>query len=243
VANPKIFRGANLSEEDWRRYGYAYYRLVERVDREVGRILSALSDSGLARNTLVVFTSDHGDGLGAHQWNQKWALYEECVRIPLIMRLPEVSPAGQVDRKHLVSNGLDLYPTFCDFAGVEAPSELPGLSLRPLLEGREPDRWREFVAVETWFGQCIGGLGTHGRMVRTARHKYVLYSWGKYREQLFDLVSDSGEMRNLAVQADCNDVLARHRELLSDWLRITDDQYHRHYAHPDALPRVPGQEY
>ena len=79
-------------------------------------------------------------------------------------------------------------------------------------------------------------------MVRSARHKYVLYSWGKYPEQLFDLQDDPGELVNLAVEARHRDVLEGHRQLLTQWIRRTNDRYESHSAHPDALPPVPGQE-
>lgn len=238
-----IFRGASLTDDDWRHYLHAYYRMVEKVDVEIGRVLDALRQTGLMEQTLVIFSSDHGDGLAAHRWNQKSVLYEESVRVPFILSWEGRVRAGLVDRQHLVSNGLDLYPTICDYAGVEPPGGLPGLSLRPLAEGRQDTGWRDHLVVETLFGPEIGGLGTCGRMVRTARYKYVMYSWGKHREQLIDLEADPGEMVNLAVEARHSDVLAEHRELLANWIERSDDRFSAHQAHPDALPRVPGQEY
>ena len=80
-------------------------------------------------------------------------------------------------------------------------------------------------------------------MVRTGQYKYVLYSWGKYREQLFHLPTDPGEMANLAVEARYASVLEDHRKLLSRWLAETDDLYESHYAHPGAISPVPGQSY
>jgi arylsulfatase A-like enzyme len=236
-----IFRGGSLTEDDWRHYRHAYYRLIEKVDAEIGRILEALDANGLTEDTVVIFTSDHGDGMGAHRWNQKSVLYEESVRVPFIVSCPgRISPPRVDDR--LVS-GLDLYPTICDYAEVEPPPEIRGLSLRPPAEGKNGVEWRDHVVTETFFGPLIGGLGTHGRMVRTAEYKYVLYSWGKYREQLFHLPTDPGEMTNLAVEARHASVLEDHRQLLVRWLTDTDDLYEPHSIHPEVIPPVPGQEY
>ena len=87
------------------------------------------------------------------------------------------------------------------------------------------------------------GLALHGRMVRTPRYKYVMYSAGKHREQLFHMHDDPGEMVNLAVEARYRDVLGEHRRLLAEWIEETDDRFEAHYAHPHALAQVPGQEY
>ena len=239
---PKVLRAGSFTEDDWRHYRHAYFRLIEKVDAEIGRILDALRDAGLDENTLVIFSSDHGDGHGAHQWNQKWTLYEESTRIPFILSLKGRTRAGLSDTEHLVSNTLDLFPTICDYAGATPPEGLLGRSLRPLLEGQETP-WRDHLVAETQFGTSGGGLGTHGRMVRTRRTKYIVYSWGKHREQLFDMDADPGECVNLAVEARCRETLVEHRALLAAWIEATDDRFETHYAHPEALPRLPGQQY
>ena len=107
-------------ETEWRQYRWAYARLIEKMDAEVGRVMDALKSAGLREQTLVVYTSDHGDGDASHHWNQKMVLYEEAVRVPLIVSWPGHTPAGKVDDARLVSMGLDLLPTFCQFAGVPA---------------------------------------------------------------------------------------------------------------------------
>ena len=81
---PTVYSAADFSQEDWRRYRWAYYRLVEKVDAQIGRILDALKSAGLRDSTLVVFSSDHADGHGSHRWSQKSVLYEEPIRSPLI---------------------------------------------------------------------------------------------------------------------------------------------------------------
>lgn len=213
-------------------------RLVEKVDAEIGRILDALRANGLEEDTLVVFTSDHGDGHGSHHWNQKSILYEEEVKVPMIVSLPGVTRAGALD-EHLVSMGLDLLPTVCDYAGIALPEGLTGLSLRELAEGREPATWRDAVYAETMISV---GKKLAARMVRTNQFKYAVYEWGQYREQLMDLERDPGEMVNLAVESRYADVLQEHRRLLWEWCHATGDTFGKHYSHPGQVS-VPGYEW
>jgi len=225
---------ANCREDDWRRLRWAYYRLVEKVDAEIGRILDALADQGLEDDTLVIFSSDHGDGHGAHAWNQKSALYEEIVRVPLIVAGPGVRAQPEGDRTHLASIGLDLLPTVCDYGGAPCPEGLAGRSLRPLLEGAG-GAWRDEVVIDTSF-DGVETKPTLGKAVVTERYKYAVYNWGQHREQLFDLEEDPGEMRNLAVEARYASVLDDHRRRLHAWMQ----------AHPESAwwrVHVPGYYY
>jgi len=205
---------ANWSDDQWRLHRWAYCRLTEMVDEQIGIVLDALRDAGLENNTLIVFTSDHGDMDSAHKLEHKSILYEESVRIPFVMSLPDVIPKGMVDNTHFVSNGLDQLPTLCDYAGIETPAGLPGGSVRPLAEGRAVEQWRDFVVSET---EC-------GRMMRTDRFKYCLYDSGAHREQLTDLTDDPGEMKNLAEDPAFQDALERHRRLLRGWVEKTGDK-------------------
>lgn len=222
--NWAIYPYQGRSPEDWRRLRWAYYRLVEKVDREIGKVLRGLKAHGLDKDTVVIFSSDHGDGHGAHQWNQKSALYEETVRVPLIVRAPGGRPGLRL-REPLVSIGLDLYPTVCDYAGISPPEGLSGLSLRPLVEGNTPRKWREQIIIETVFD---GGRGfdTQGRAVRMSRYKYVVYDRGAYREQLFDMQKDPGEMVNLAVESRYRSVLEDCRRRLAAYVTETQDRFH-----------------
>ena len=222
-ANPKVYPSVGFPDEHWRRYRNAYFRLCEKVDAQIGQILDAMRSNGLEDDTLVIFTSDHGDGHGHHRWNQKTALYDEVTRCPFIVSWKGVTKAGHVDRDHLVSNGLDLMPTLCDYAGIDAPPGLSGRSLRPLVEGGDVDEWHDQLVAETWFGPKVG-YGTQGRMVRTQRYKYMCYDWGQYREQLFAMDEDPGEMANLAVNTAHTDALNDHRRRLAAWCKETNDK-------------------
>lgn len=211
------------SPVDWRQLRWAYFRLVEKVDREIGKVLDGLKAHGLDGNTVVIFSSDHGDGHGAHRWNQKSALFEEIVRVPMIIR-PPGGMTGSPDTR-LASIGLDLYPTVCDYAGLTRPTGLRGHSLRPLVEGRTPSSWRERLFIETLFD---GGRGydTQGRVVCTPQHKYVCYDRGQYREQLFDMAKDPDEMVNLAVEARDRPLLEECRGWLAEHAKETGDAFH-----------------
>jgi arylsulfatase A-like enzyme len=189
-------------ERPWRMHRWAYARLTERVDREIGKVLDALDSGPHADNTVVVFTSDHGDMDASHRMEHKTALYDEATRIPLIISQPGTTAAGTVDR-HLVCNGLDLIPTVCDYAGIEPPRELEGRSLKGLAGGSAPAEWRPHVRVESEFGE----------MIVTERYKYMMYDSGANREQLIDLQQDPWETRNAAGDPGQAEALREHREL------------------------------
>ncbi|MHC4707760.1 MAG: sulfatase family protein [Planctomycetota bacterium] len=209
--NARAFRAyvrENWTENQWRLHRWAYFRLTEMVDKKIGTLLDAVREAGLEDNTLIVFTSDHGDMDAAHKMEHKSVLYEESVRVPFIMSYKGVIPRGVVDDTHLVSNGLDLLPTLCDYAGIKIPAGRHGLSLRPLAQGRKAVPWRDYVVAES----------QNARMLQTARFKYCIYDSGRHREQLIDLKNDPGEMENLAEDPDFKGVMDKHRRLLQKWI-------------------------
>ena len=218
---PEILYTKDWDETRWREYLHQYYRHTEEVDVEIGRILNALREQGLEADTLIVFTSDHGEGAAAHRWVVKLMLYEEPATVPLVVRWKGVTPGGRVDRVHLVS-ALDVLPTMCDYAGVGLREDFEGISLRPLIE--HPERpGREFVVTE--LASDSQDLTKKGRMIRTHRYKYIAFSFGARPEMLFDLVADPGEMNNLAGQRSAEAELDRHRALLRRWISETDDDF------------------
>lgn len=188
------------SEEDWRMHRWAYARLTERVDGQIGRLLAALRDNGLDDDTVVIFTSDHGDMDASHRMEHKTAFYEESARVPLLIAAPGLA-RGAVDNERLVSNGLDLLPTLCDLAGAAPAGDLEGRSLLPLLAGDAPPAWREFLPVESEIG----------RMVVSGRHKYMRFYQGDNCEQFVDLNEDPGEIRNAINDATYSGDIARLR--------------------------------
>ena len=224
---PRVYAAAGFTAEEWRRFRHQYFRIVEKVDAEVGRLLDAVRDAGRWEDTLILLTSDHGDGHGAHRWNGKTALWEEVIRIPLLACGPGVRGPGRVEER-LVSNGLDLLPTICEAAGAAAPADLPGRSLRPLLAGEPPGDWRQDLVVETITGIGDGPGGPAlARALVGERYKYSVYALGRGREQLVDLPSDPGEMVNLAVEARFGGELAACRERLRSLCQASGDDVGR----------------
>lgn len=210
ASNFNVYPTANFTPEDWRMYRYTYYRLVEKVDKEIGKIIDVIDKNNLWENTVVIFSSDHGDGLGAHHWNQKSALYEEVVNVPFIVTLPGKKHAGE-KLPQLISSGVDFFATICDWAGVRLPKDTAGKSFRKVAEEGSPQTpHQDYVITETRFD----GSKTRGWMVRTKRYKYVLYDKGRYREQLFDMENDRGETRNLMMENAYEKVAQEHRDIL-----------------------------
>jgi len=221
----KTFPVGGFTPDDWRQVRWGYYRLVEKVDAQIGQVLAALRQAGLEDSTLVVFTSDHGECAGAHGFNQKTVFYEESARVPLI-----ISFKGRVKKAvcdPLVNTGVDLVPTMLDFAGIPVPDKLPGRSLKPVALGTPPADWRRYVVVENDMVQtgAVGDLRpqTQGRMVRSEKFKYCLFEKGVQREELYDLEKDPQETTNLAREAAARPVLLEHRDLLRQFANETSD--------------------
>ena len=185
------------------------------------------------KNTVVIFSSDHGDGIGAHHWNQKSALYEEVINIPLIVTLPGKKNAGKV-LPQLISNGIDFFASVCDWAGAKVPEGAAGKSFRKIVEEGNPQALhQEYIITETRFD----GSKTRGWVVRSERYKYVLYDKGRHREQLFDMQNDRGEMRNLVVENAYNQELQKLRDILEKWMNAYNIRPSRPKLHD-----VPGKK-
>jgi arylsulfatase A-like enzyme len=207
-----------LTDQDWTDYLNVYEYLVEKVDGNIGKILEALERRGLARRTIIVFTSDHGDHGGAHGLPFKGpAMYEELVRIPLAVSFPDEIPPGR-RLNDLVVN-VDLLPTLCDLAGLPVPKRIHGRSLKPLLRGNKV-AWRDYVIGEYYSKQrWVNPI----RMVRTRERKYTRYrKWG---EELYDLRSDPGELNNLAGSETHAASRRKLSAVLDEWIRRTGDPF------------------
>ncbi|MFB0554852.1 MAG: sulfatase [Phycisphaerae bacterium] len=199
------FKG-KWNKEQWRYYRWSYYRNIEHLDAEIGRILQALEDCGYAKDTLIVLTSDHGEGLAHHQMVRKNTLYDEAAKVPLLFSWPGHILENSTDTAHLAS-GLDIMPTLCDYAGITLPKNMRGRSLRPILEGRSVSA-DNFIVTEV--------RSNTGRMFRTPSFKYITYQDDSV-EQFFDMRTDTGETKNLAASSRYALVLAEHRKMLREW--------------------------
>jgi arylsulfatase A-like enzyme len=187
-----------------------YYRLVSGLDREVGRIVALLEERGLVGNTVFVFTSDNGFFFGERGLADKWLMYEESIRVPLIIvdpRLPEARRGSAVDAMTL---NIDLAPTLLELAGVEASPETQGRSLAPLLRGERPADWRTEFFYEH---HTLPAKLPQSEGVRTERWKYLRWMNSQVPiEELYDLQADPGEEENLALSQAHADMLAKLRD-------------------------------
>ncbi|MEL6141033.1 MAG: sulfatase [Bacteroidota bacterium] len=181
----------------WRyqRYMQDYLASIQSVDRNVGRVLDYLDESGLAENTVVVYSSDQGFYLGEHGWYDKRFMYEESMRTPLMIRYPKTVAPGS-ENTDLVLN-LDMAPTLLELAGLEPHTNMQGRSLVPLLEGETPDDWRE----STYYHYYEYPHGWHSvnkhEGVREARYKLIRYYTDDSESfELFDLETDPNELDN-----------------------------------------------
>ena len=177
----------NYTEKQWRMHRWAYARLTEEVDAQIQTVLNALIETNQMENTVIIFSSDHGDMNSAHRMEHKTALYEESAGVPFMMMWKGQIKGGRVDSTHLISNGLDLLPTVCDFAGIKVVADPRGMSLRPLLEEKKT-KWRKNLGVETEIGRMI---------VTEDKLKYIKYDAVGIEEQLIDLKSDPYEMTHV----------------------------------------------
>ena len=221
------FPVGDFGEKEWREYIWAYYRMIEMVDAHIGEVLETLKETGQDKNTVIVFTSDHGDCQGAHGWNQKTVFFDESIKVPFIVVFPEAKSGNTCDQ--LIHTGVDLMPTFCDIAGIPAPAGLSGHTLLPLVFGSKKKLPRDFVTGQTQFlqGAKIDGKKStpYGRMLRSEQFKYCVYNLGEHRESLVDMQNDPGEMVNLARNPDYKEELQKHRQLLRAWCKKYNDTF------------------
>ncbi|MFS0723845.1 sulfatase-like hydrolase/transferase [Paenibacillus sp. 1P07SE] len=208
----------DYSWEDWAPIVARYYSLISQMDDAVGHVLRALERLGMADNTMVIYTSDHGDMCGGHRMLDKhYIMYDDVVKVPLVIRWPGKIDAG-THCHAFVYNALDLPPTLLEVAGLDAPSFLHGRSLIPHLYGEDVTDWR-LEAVSTYNGQQFG-LYTQ-RMIRTTEWKYV---WNTTDvDELYHLRSDPDELINCIHEPRIEGILHELRGRLYAELRRTGD--------------------
>lgn len=177
----------NWDERKYRTYLWHYYRYVEMVDYEISRLLQTLKDTGLDENTLVIFTTDHGENTAHHQLILKNTLYNESIRVPLVFKDKNIPVKRIKDNVSLI----DVFPTLCDYANIEKPTDISGISLLPLIINNQPLK-RDSVIIEAY--------GCSGRAIIKGDYKYICFN-DDDQEQLFDLKNDSEEINNL-----CDDI-------------------------------------
>ena len=214
---------ADFGPDEWSRLVRACWGYVSLIDSEIGRMLATLDELGLAGETAVIFTTDHGGMVGAHGLMDKGPFpYDPLCRIPLIVRLPGRAGAGR-RREEIVYN-MDLMPTFLELAGAEVPDGVDSASLVPLWSGREGD----FPRREAAFCECHGHqVPAFSRMVRTHRMKYVFNAAGP--DELYDLAADPLERENLIDDPSRRGELKDMRERLREHLSRQGDPVLRYF--------------
>jgi arylsulfatase A-like enzyme len=194
----EAFHAANLTGADrtrwmYQRYIKNYLRCVASIDDSVGRLLDYLEEEGLADNTIVIYSSDQGFYLGDHGWYDKRFMYEQSLRMPLLVRWPGVIEPGLED-EHLVQN-LDFAQTLLHAAGIDPPADMQGRSLVELMKGQRPTDWRDAIYYHYYDHPAVHNVHRHFG-VRTDRYKLIhYYQLGEW--ELFDLEKDPRELRSL----------------------------------------------
>jgi arylsulfatase A-like enzyme len=219
--------GEALARWKYQRYMQDYLACVQSVDDNVGRLLDFLKESGLERDTIVVYTSDQGFFLGDHGLFDKRFMYEESLRMPFLVRWPAVVRAGSTS--DAIALNVDFAPTFLDAAGVAVPATMQGRSLLPILRGETPSDWRQAMYYRYYHDPGHHNTRAHYG-VRTATRK-LIYFWTKDQWELYDLRADPAELRNLygqpgqePVTAELKATLARLRKELEDDDRFAHEQ-------------------
>jgi len=217
------------TDSQWRQYMYGYRRFIEIVDGRIKEVYDELEKNNLLENTIVIYTSDHGDHNAAHQLTQKKTFYEEAVNVPFVVSWKGKTKAGMIDRETLVSGGLDLYPTILKMAGIDIPDYLQGedISASFLKETKETPPERQYVVTELDQRVVKSNFPkrVNGRMVVTHKFKYFLFDGGANNEQLFDLEKDPGELHPVTYDPAYRDQLLECRSMLKDWVSKHDDNF------------------
>ena len=188
----KLLTGKELVRWKYQRYMQDYLACVQGVDDSVGEVLDYLDRTGLAKNTIVIYSSDNGWYLGDLGLYDKRFMYEPGFHIPLLARGPGIKPGAVTD---LFALNADFAPTFLDLAGVKIPADMHGRSLAPILRGEKPTGWRDSVYYRYYHDPGHHNTRAHYG-VRTATHKLIHY-WKTDAWELFDLVKDPTEQKNL----------------------------------------------
>jgi len=197
VPRNEKFRTMNLKDKELVRWKYQHYlkdylRCIKALDENVGRLMAYLNESGLDKNTIVIYSSDQGFYNGEHGWYDKRWMYEESLRNPFIIKWSGVTKAGSRIKK-MIQN-IDYTPTLLECAGIEIPEDVQGDSFKEILEGKSAKDWRKGI-LYTYYGRGAHRVASHYG-IRTDRYKLIHFQ-DKNEWELFDLKKDPSEMQNL----------------------------------------------
>ena len=231
----EAFHQAKLSADGlvrwkYQRYVKNYLRCVRGVDESVGTIMQTLEDLGLSENTVVIYSSDQGFYIGDHGWYDKRWMYEESLKMPLIVKWPGVTEAGAVNND-LVQN-LDYAETFLEMANATIPDDMQGKSLVPLLAGETPDDWRKSIYYHYYEYPSVHMVPRHYG-VRNERYKLMhFYQFGEW--EFYDLETDPDELQNLYENPDYADEIAA--------MKVELERLRTHYQDDSDVAELPAEK-
>ncbi|NYF33424.1 MULTISPECIES: sulfatase [Sphingopyxis] len=219
--NATPLSGRDLALWKYQRYMQQYLGTIAAVDEGVGAVLDYLEESGLDRNTIVVYTSDQGFYLGEHGWFDKRFIYEESMRTPFLIQYPgHIRPGTRIAAP--IQN-IDYAPTFLDYAGVKGPATIQGRSMTPLLTGRTPRDWRKDLYYHYYEFPGFHSVRAHYG-VRGERYKLVrFYGDGLDAWEFYDLKTDPREMDNRIADPAMKAPIARMKRRLVELRREYED--------------------
>jgi arylsulfatase A-like enzyme len=220
--------GDDLIRWKYQRYIKNYLRCIRGVDDSVGQLMDCLKETGLDKNTIVIYCSDQGFYLGDHGWYDKRWMYEESLKMPLIVKWPGVTEAGAVNEA-LVQN-LDYAETFLEIAGAAIPGDMQGSSLAPLLKGETPNDWRDAIYYHYHEYPSVHMVARHYG-IRTNRYKLIrFYQFDEW--EFYDLREDPEELTNQYGNADYADTIAE--------LKVQLEELRKHYEDDTDIRVMPA---
>ena len=210
---------ANTGDTEQHRQDLAgYYAHISALDENLGRLLDGLEERGLAENTIVVFTSDHGDMLGAHGAYRKQWPWDESANVPLLIRWPRGLPQGQICTTPFSTE--DTAPTLLAWMGIEPPETMQGRDLTAVIDGREPEPMSSVLMSIAPFSETKGSAW---RAVRTARHTFARDETGPWL--LYDNRRDPDQLENLVNEPTAAGIRAELETELEGWLQRLEDPF------------------
>jgi arylsulfatase A-like enzyme len=218
------FHAANLSGKDllrwkYQRYAKNYLRTIKGVDESVGRLVATLDELGLSDNTIVIYSSDQGFFIGDHGWYDKRWMYEESLKMPFIIKWPNVITPGSRQQK-MIQN-IDYAETFLDIAQAAIPDDMQGRSLLPLLKGESVNDWRDSIYYHYYEYPSVHMVPKHNG-IRTERYKLMhFYEFGEW--EFYDLENDPEELNNLYGKSEFAELIETHKAKLVSLQDYYDD--------------------
>lgn len=213
-------KGKELVRWKYQQYMRDYLATVTAVDENIGRLMDYLEKTGELDNTIIIYTSDQGFFLGEHGWFDKRFMYEECQRMPVVIRYPQAIKAGSVS--NAIAMNVDFAPTLLDFAGVPVPEDIQGQSLKPVLvnEGKTPDDWRKAAYYHYYEYPAEHSVKRHYG-IRTADFKLIHFYNDVDEWEMYDMKNDPKELNNVFGKPE---YAAKQQELMA-LLRDVQQQY------------------